>query len=101
MGRSSPSGAARHLPINGEELPLRRCAPPPHKWGGAAPAAQPLRRLRRHLPMNGEELPLRRCPSGAAPPSAKPTPPHEWGGAAPPALPLRRSPSVGYAATSP
>src|SRR5437660_429854 len=54
----SPSGSARHLPINGEEpvpcvgmgllsrrwrgdemgldQPLRRCAPPPHKWGGAS-----------------------------------------------------------------
>src|SRR5205823_3470902 len=70
-GRSCPSGAA----------PPSATPTPPHEWGGAAPAAQPLRRLRRHLPMNGEELPLRRCPSGAAPPSATPTPPHEWGGA--------------------
>src|SRR5258708_38513865 len=53
----SPSGASRHLPMNGEDSsrripsaspsmgttalgshqPLRRFAPPPHKWGGQLP----------------------------------------------------------------
>src|SRR5260370_3651288 len=71
MGRTnfSPSGAARHLPINGEDQlqPLRRCAPPPHQWGGPTSAPPALRatspsmgrtnfspsRAARHLPMNG------------------------------------------------
>src|SRR5207253_9298455 len=69
--RTSPSGASRHLPINGEEqasLPAWKAAspPPPHKWGGATLRSgfiQPLRRLRRHLPINGEEQ-LRTGPSG-------------------------------------
>src|SRR5438477_12590506 len=35
----SPSGASRHLPMNGEDnsgaAPPAPAAPPPHKWGGA------------------------------------------------------------------
>src|SRR5438876_1201372 len=63
-----PSGALRHLPINGEEVASPApSASPPHRWGRRSPSgafgatspsmgtAQPLRRLRRHLPMNGEE----------------------------------------------
>src|SRR5438552_953618 len=43
-----PSGALRHLPINGEEVASPApSASPPHRWG----TAQPLRRLRRHLPI--------------------------------------------------
>src|SRR5438132_5890555 len=45
----SPSGASRHLPINGED--------PNFPMNGEEPSSldQPLRRLRRHLPMNGED----------------------------------------------
>src|SRR5439155_26843063 len=43
-----PSGALRHLPINGEEVASPApWAPPPHQWGRRSP----LRRLRRHLPI--------------------------------------------------
>src|SRR5216683_3003671 len=71
MGRTStsPSGAARHLAINGEDQhqPLRRWAPPPHKWD----QHQPLRRCAPPSTSEEEQLqPLRRF----APP------PHEWGG---------------------
>src|SRR5438477_8377413 len=52
-----PSGALRHLPINGEEVASPApSASPPHQMG----TAQLLRRLRRHLPMNGTAQPLRR-----------------------------------------
>src|SRR5438552_3278802 len=69
-----PSGALRHLPINGEEVASPApSAPPPHQWGRRP---RPLRRLRRHLPMNGD---------GAAPLAPSAPPPHEWDGAAPPA----------------
>src|SRR5256886_7693575 len=86
----SPSGASRHLPINGEEQhyyrsvsappalrasspsmgrsstttdlyqPLRRFAPAPHQWGGAAL--------------------LQICISPSV--GLRPTPPHKWGGTA-------------------
>jgi len=42
VGLARPSGAARHLPMNGEELP------PPHEWGGAHPF------LVVHLGMTGQ-----------------------------------------------
>src|SRR5438132_7154566 len=88
--RIRPSGASRHLPINGEEQhyyrsvsappalratspsmgrsstttdlyqPLRRFAPPPHQWGGAAL--------------------LQICISPSV--GLRPTPPHKWGGTA-------------------
>src|SRR5881396_3582324 len=51
-----PSGALRHLPINGEVASPAPSASPPHQMG----TAQLLRRLRRHLPMNGTAQPLRR-----------------------------------------
>src|SRR6266851_1253591 len=51
-----PSGAPRHLPMNGEDS-SRPIPPPPHEWGGQLPSYQPLRRF--------------------APP------PHEWGGQLP------------------
>jgi len=42
VGLARPSAAARHLPMNGEELP------PPHEWGGAHPF------LVVHLGMTGQ-----------------------------------------------
>src|SRR5207302_10642442 len=53
---ASPSGASRHLPMNGEEhafTPLSLTLSPVGR--GESRLGQPLRRLRRHLPMNGEE----------------------------------------------
>src|SRR5438445_303923 len=54
----------------GLDQPLRSCAPPPHKWGGASAlgGAYGIGTISpsgaaRHLPINGEE------------------PAHEWGGA--------------------
>src|SRR5439155_23634632 len=93
----SDGGRRGELSDHDRELsgPLRRVAPPPHKWGGGSLSgtfgvtsppmgtAQPLRRLRRHLPINGD---------GAAPPAPSASPPHEWG---------RRSPSGAFGATSP
>src|SRR5438309_8678682 len=47
--------------------PLRRFAPPPHKWGGSAPWINPSG-ASRHLPINGDARPL-----GPAPPALRPT----------------------------
>src|SRR5207253_9078082 len=75
-----PSGALRHLPINGEEVASPApSASPPHQWG----TAQPLRRLRRHLPIKWG----RRSPSGAFGATSP------WMGT--------RSPSGAFGATSP
>src|SRR5437660_5332658 len=52
---ASPSGASRHLPMNGEEhafTPLSLTLSPVGR--GESRLGQPLRRLRRHLPINGE-----------------------------------------------
>src|SRR5438309_8070862 len=53
---ASPSGASRHLPMNGEEhafTPLSLTLSPVGR--GESRLGQPLRQLRRHLPLNGEE----------------------------------------------
>src|SRR5207248_11549425 len=96
QGRSCPAGPAGHLPMGAEDpalrpppalraelplppcggsplrrhLPLRRCAPPPHEWGGQGPAAP-----------SGP-------PGGAAPPALRRTTPP-----APPAPPALRATS--------